>query len=237
MDHIDLRQDLAATFRWCERLGLNEGVANHFSAAINEDGSRFLVNPEGRYWSQLRASDMIEVDAHNLGAASGVDRTAAAIHGALHRRLPRARVVMHLHSRYATVLSTLSDPTLPPIDQSSMRFYNRVAIDSGFDGMGLGDEAERLAGCLGNHSILMMGQHGVLVVGDGIGACFDQIYYFERAAETYILALQTGRPLNVASADVAEKTARQWDDYDGSGETHLAAIREVLDAEAPDYLN
>lgn len=235
MDHLETRADMAASFRWCARLGLNEGIANHFSVAVNEDGTRFLVNPEGKYWSQLTASDMVEVDANDLDAAEGVDRTALAIHGALHRRLPRARVVMHLHSRYATVLSTLQDPTIPPIDQTSMRFYNRVAVDAGFDGMGLGDEAERLATCLGNHNILMMGQHGVLVVGESVGDCFDQIFYFERAAETYVLALQTGRALNIASPDVAEKTAQQWDDYDGGGDMHLAAIREVLDAEEPGY--
>ena len=235
MEHAEIRADMAASFRWCARLGLNEGIANHFSVAVNEDGTRFLVNPEGKYWSHLSASDMVEVDANDMDAAEGVDRTALAIHGALHRRLPRARVVMHLHSRYATVLSTLKDPTLPPIDQTSMRFFNRVAVDSGFDGMGLGDEAERLATCLGNHNILMMGQHGVLVVGESVGQCFDDIFYFERAAETYVLALQTGQALNLASADVAEKTAQQWDDYEDGGEMHLRAIRDVLDGEEPGY--
>lgn len=235
MEHAELRADMAASFRWCARLGLNEGIANHFSVAVNEDGSRFLVNPEGKYWSHLTASDMVEVDAHDMDAAEGVDRTALAIHGALHRKLPRARVVMHLHSRYATVLSTLKDPTLPPIDQTSMRFFNRVAVDHGFDGMGLGDEAERLATCLGNHNILMMGQHGVLVVGESVGQCFDDIFYFERAAETYVLALQTGQALNIAAAEVAEKTAQQWDDYEDGGEMHLRAIRDVLDVEEPGY--
>ena len=234
MNHAEIRADMAAAFRWCERLGLNEGIANHFSVATSEDGAQFLVNPENRYWSMLKASDMVEVDANDLDAAKGVDRTALAIHGALHRNLPRARVVMHLHSRYATVLSTLQNPTIPPIDQTSMRFFNRVANDMGFDGMGLGDEAERLATCLGNHSILMMGQHGVLVVGESVGACFDDIYYFERAAETYVMALQTGQAINVASAEVAEKTAQQWDDYDDK-DAHLRAIREVLDAESPAY--
>ena len=235
MEHAEIRADMAASFRWCARLGLNEGIANHFSVAVNDDGTRFLVNPEGKYWSHLTASDMVEVDATAPEAAVGVDRTALDIHGALHRQLPRARVVMHLHSRYATVLSTLQEPTIPPIDQTSMRFFNRVANDTGFDGMGLGDEAERLATCLGNHNILMMGQHGVLVVGDSVGQCFDDIFYFERAAETYVLALQTGRPLNVASAEVAEKTARQWDDYEDGGEMHLRAIRDVLDLEEPAY--
>ena len=83
----------------------------------------------------------------------------------------------------------------------------------------------------------MMGQHGVLVAGASVAKCFDDIYYFEKAAETYITALATGRELNIASDAVAEKTAQQWEDYPGFAEKHLAAIREVLDEDEPDYIN
>jgi len=230
------RRDLAAALRYSAKLGLNEGIANHFSLALSPDGAQFLMNPYGRHWSQMRASDLLLLDA--LGDPAGrddIDPTAWAIHSALHRRLPQARCIMHLHSKYATVLACLQDPTLPPIDQTTMRFYNRIAFDNGFDGMGLGDEAERIAGCLGNRQVLLMGQHGVLVAGAGVAECFDSIYYFERAADTYITALSTGRPLNVASDAVAEKTARQWEDYPGFAQKHLTAIRSILDAEAPEY--
>lgn len=238
LSETEHRRDLAAALRYSAVLGLNEGIANHFSLALSPDGAQFLMNPYGRHWSQMRASDLLLLDA---GAApvgrDDIDPTAWAIHSALHRRLPQARCVMHLHSRYATVLACLKNPVLPPIDQTTMRFYNRIAYDDGFDGMGLGDEAERIAGCLGNKRVMLMGQHGVLVAGDSVADCFDTIYYFERAAETYILALSTGQALNVASDAVAEKTAQQWEDYPDGAQKHLEAIRSILDADAPDYRN
>ena len=83
---------------------------------------------------------------------------------------------------------------------------------------------------------MMMGQHGILVAGPTVAQCFDDIYYFEKAAETYITALATGKELNVASDAVAEKTARQWEDYPGAADKHLSAIREVLDEDEPQYL-
>ena len=46
-------------------------------------------------------------------------------------------------------------------------------------------------------------------VGDTIAKAFDNLYYFERACETYITALMTGKPLRVVSDAVAEKTAQQ----------------------------
>jgi ribulose-5-phosphate 4-epimerase/fuculose-1-phosphate aldolase len=219
------------------RLNYHEGIANHCSLAVSDDGVRFLMNPYGRHWSKMRASDLLELDANTEpdGMGEDVDPTAWTIHGALHRHAPQARCVMHLHSKHATVLACLKDPVLPPIDQNTMRFYNRVAFDDGYDGMGLGDEGERLARTLGNRSIMLMGQHGILVAGPSVAQCFDDIYYFERAAETYITALMTGQPLNIASHEIAEKTAQQWETYPGFAHKHLAAIRAILDEEEPDY--
>ena len=42
------RADLAAAFRWAARLGYHESVGNHFTCAVNDEGTRFLVNPWGR---------------------------------------------------------------------------------------------------------------------------------------------------------------------------------------------
>lgn len=187
----------------------------------------------------MRAGDLLELDANTDpgGIGDTVDPTAFAIHGAMHRTVPHARCIMHLHPRFATALASLKDPSLPPIDQNTMRFYNRVAVDFGFDGMGLGEEAERLAGALGNHSVMLMGQHGVLVAAPDVATAFDTIYYFEKAAANYITALSTGRELNIASHEVAEKTARQWEEYPSGPLKHLQAIRAVLDEDEPDYLN
>ena len=68
-------------------------------------------------------------------------------------------VVLFICIYYATALSALQDPSLPPVDQTSCRFTNRVAVDVGFDGMGLDDEAERLSLALGKR-LVMMGNHG-----------------------------------------------------------------------------
>src|SRR3954453_18076420 len=56
------RIDLAAAFRWAARLGFHEGVCNHFSVAVSPGGDRFLVNPHGRHFSEIRASDLLLVE-------------------------------------------------------------------------------------------------------------------------------------------------------------------------------
>ncbi|MBT4519575.1 MAG: hypothetical protein HOC23_06185 [Halieaceae bacterium] len=237
MNNSEERRQLAAALRWTARLNMHEGIANHFSLSVSDDGSQFLINPYGRHWSKMKASDLLELDAHMTpeGVNDVVDPTAWAIHGALHRLVPHARCIMHVHSKYVTALACLKSPLMPPIDQNTMRFFNRVAVDTGFDGMGLGREAERLAGTLGEHRVLIMGNHGVLVVAETVAGAFDDLYYFERAAETYITALQSGLELNVVSDKVAEKTARQWENYPNAAQKHLSAICAVLEEEEPEY--
>jgi len=233
------RIDMAAAFRWTARLNMHESIANHFSLAVSDDGSKFLLNPYGRHFSRMRASDLVLVDANDpeTGKRDDIDPTAWAIHGAMHRNQPGARCIMHVHSKYATALSTLKDASMPPIDQNTARFYGRLAIDTGFDGMGLGNEAERLTTTLGNSNVLVMGNHGVACFGETPARVFEDLYYFERAAETLITAYSTGRELNVLSHEVASKTAQQWADYVGSSDRHFAALKEILDEEEPDYRN
>jgi ribulose-5-phosphate 4-epimerase/fuculose-1-phosphate aldolase len=233
------RIDLAACFRWTARLNMHESIANHFSFAVSADGSQFLCNPRGRHFSNIKASELLLLDANNpdtMQQAKAPDPTTWAIHGALHRNVPQARCLMHVHSRYALALACLKDGSMPPIDQNTMRFYNRIAFDTDFDGMGLGDEAERLSTLLGNKSILLMGNHGVLVAGADIAQCFDDLYYFERAAQTLIDAYATGQELLVVSHEVAEKTARQWANYGFDfARQHLAELKQILDREEPDF--
>jgi len=233
------REELAAVFRWSARLGLHESVANHFSLAVSDGSTRFLVNPDGRHFANMRAGDLLLLDSEDTATmqqANAPDATAWAIHSAVHRNAPQARCVLHLHPQYATALSSLANRELPPIDQNTMRFFQRYAIDDDFDGMGLGDEAERLSTKLGKQPVLLLGNHGVLCVGETVALAFNHLYYFERACRNYLTALASGLPLSVVSAEVAEKTARQWDLFIPKlASRHLQEIREILDREEPDY--
>lgn len=240
IDHWPERVDLAAAFRWTARLDLHEGVANHFSLAVNEDGTQFLMNPNQMHFSRIRASDLLLIDANDPETLSGPnapDPTAWGLHGGIHRACPHARCVMHVHSIFATVLASLADSNLPPIDQNCATFYNRYVIDEGYGGLAFEDEGARCAALLTDpkQKVMIMGNHGVLVIGDTVAETFNRLYYFERAAETYIRALQTGRPLRVLPDEIAEKTARELEEYPEQDTRHLAELKAILDDEGSNY--
>ena len=234
------RVELAAAFRWAARLDLHEAVANHFSLAVNEAGNLFLMNANQVHFSRVCASSLLLLDADDAESCrqqDAPDPTAWGLHGALHRNCRHARCVMHVHSPYATVLASLQDSSMPPIDQNTAYFYGRHVIDEEFGGLAFEEEGVRCSTKLQDARIkvMVMGNHGLLVLGDNVADAFNRLYYFERAARTYILALQTGRPLRVLSHDIAEKTARQLETYPEQAERHFAELKAILDEEGCDY--
>jgi ribulose-5-phosphate 4-epimerase/fuculose-1-phosphate aldolase len=239
MEISELQKDLAAAFRWTAKLNMHEGIANHFSVCM-PDSNNFYVNGSGMHFSTIRASDLVLVEQNKIEEIKKnpdlVDPTAINIHGAIHKKIPHARCILHVHSKYATALSVLKNPELPPIDQNTMRFYKRVAVHDDFGGLGFEEESNKMANSIGNNRSMLLANHGILTTGQTVAEAFDELYYFEKACETYITALSTQKELKIVTPDVAEKTAQDWENYPtGLGELHLKAIRSILDKEDPSY--
>lgn len=234
-----LKTDLAAAFRMAVHFNWHESVGNHFSVAISDEGTRFLMNPRWRHFSTMKASDLLELDSGDHDTMKRVDApdpSAWAIHGQLHARLPGARCILHLHPPYATAIAALADPAIKPIDQNTARFHERIAVDLAYGG--IADEAAegvRLAHVLGNRRILMMGNHGVLVAAGTIAEAFEDLYFLERACQTLVLAYSTGQPLNIMPPALAERTARDWEDYAGMAFAHFSELKRMLDRSDPSY--
>ena len=237
------RRDLAVAFRWAAKLEMHEATANHFSLAISDDGQEFLINPAGRHFSLVQASDLVLVDlnAKNFGIAESqlVDPTAINLHGQLHKLLPHAKCILHTHMPYATSLACLRDFEFLMLDQNACRFYQRIAYDRDYAGMALEQsEGERVARVLGkSKSVLFLANHGVIVVGNSVAEAFDELYYLEKAAQLQVLALSTGRELSIIEDEIAALVCKQWLEYPKSAEHHFAALIEILDQQSPEYKN
>jgi ribulose-5-phosphate 4-epimerase/fuculose-1-phosphate aldolase len=227
-----LREDLAAAFRITAQMGWSESVGNHFSAAVSADGKKFLLNRKWQHFASIKPADLMLLDADEadvMRRPDAPDASAWTIHGTVHRQCPDARVIIHCHPPHATALATLADPRMLPLDNNTARFFNRLAIDQGFGG--IADEAEeglRLAAALGHRKTLLMGNHGVTCTGPTVAEAFEDLYFFEKAAQTLLLAYASGQPLNVLSDEVAEKTARGWDEYRGMSYAHFDWLKSQL---------
>jgi ribulose-5-phosphate 4-epimerase/fuculose-1-phosphate aldolase len=233
---IQARIDLAAAFRLAARLDMHEGVCNHFSVML--PGRRFLINPKGVHFSRMTASAIILMDEQGK-TLEGTGRppvSGHSIHTRVHLRHPSAKVVLHLHAPYSTAITALRNGRLEMIHQNAARFYGEIAYDDDFNGIAVAtNEGDRMAEVMGDKRILFLANHGVVVVGNSIAQAFDDFYYLERAAQVQILAMQTGRELNVMSDEMARLTHEQFGNFTVNSELHFDALKAMLDEEEPSY--
>jgi ribulose-5-phosphate 4-epimerase/fuculose-1-phosphate aldolase len=237
------RVDLAACYRLADRFGLNEGIDNHLTMLAPGYADRFLLAPFGMHWSEVKASDflVVDFDGRVVSGQGFVEDTALYIHQPVHRLSPQGRCVLHTHMPYATALNMLENPRLEMAVQTALGFYEDVAYDSNYNGLAFDvAEGERLARALGPKSVLMMGNHGVLVVGKNLPQAFERLYFLERAAQAQVLALSTGRPLRLIPEAIIQKTIAQFGAGGSVGgrdraELHFEALKRVLDRSNSDY--
>jgi ribulose-5-phosphate 4-epimerase/fuculose-1-phosphate aldolase len=238
----EARIDLAACHRLAARFGFNEGIDNHLTLLVPGYTDRFYLAPFGLLWSEVCASDLLELDFRgNVVAGRGlVEATALYIHLSVHRLKPAARCVLHTHMPYATALAMLEDPTLEMASQAALGFHEDVAYVD-YNGLALDyTEGERLATALGSRSVLVLRNHGVLVTAGSMAHGFERLYFFERACHTQLLALSTGRPLRQLPAPLVQATAAQFAASERVGgrertQLHFDALKRWLDRSDADY--
>lgn len=232
------RQELTAVLRWSSRLGYQQGVCNHFSFQLPGEDSLFLVNPEGFFWSELTASSLLvcDFDGTIVEGKGTVEQTAFCLHAPIHRHNKNARAVMHSHTPYTTALCLIQGGKIDPVNITGFQFSGKIAYDDNCQGGALSTkEGDREAEILGDNNILMMRNHGPIVIGPTIAAAFDRLYYLEEVCKRQMLAMAAQRPLQQVSAPIVAQLAEDIPLYDAYAQKHLAAIRRVLDREEPEY--
>lgn len=227
---VEARIHLAAALRLAVFHELDEGIDNHFTVTVPGREGQYLILPFGLHWSEARASDLMVFDEEGRtleGRGGPVELSARCIHAPIHR-ITRARVVLHTHQTWAVALNMLKDNRLLPANQTAAFLCGHIAYDDHYTGTADAlEEGERLAALMGSKPIVFMKNHGVLVAGDTVAQAYRRLYKLERVCRTQILALGTGKPLEVLSDGIVAKVLAPAPE-----ETHSTQERERLFFEA-----
>lgn len=239
MTTYDVRVDLAALLRACALHDLHEGIDNHCSLAIPGRPGRFLLNPYGPHWSELRASDLLEIDADGMVIGSGVaETTAFALHAAVHSARPGANCLVHTHMPYATALALTAGGLDTRLSQNAAKFHGgryRFYRDYGARFLTPGECAPIAEAIADGTRVVLLQNHGVLVVGETVARAWWDLYFFERAARVQVLAQSTGQPLVPMPEEVALRAADQFEEERDDAPLTWAAVRRLLDRTLPGY--
>lgn len=229
------KHELAAAFRAAAFHGFNEGIDNHFSLAVPGHDDVFLLNRYGPHWSEITADDILTIDFDgNVVEGEGEWETSAfMIHRGCHQARPSARAVFHTHMPYATALSLTVGGFDSKLSQTAMLFHGRVSHLAYGGLVDAADEGCRFGDVIGDEiTVVMLENHGVMVIGVDVADAWQKLYFFERACQVQVLAQSTGQPLIRVSDAIAEHTAAQWLKEAPKAATQFAAVRRIVDGTA-----
>ena len=235
------RIELAAAHRLAALHELEEGIDNHFTMSVPGRHGQYFILPYGLHWSEATASSLIVFDeaGHVLEGEGTLELSAQCIHAPIHR-IAGANVVLHTHQTWAMALNMLQDNRLLPASQTAAFFSGQIAYDDDYTGLAATlAEGERLAAMMGTKPIVFMKNHGVLVTGATVAQAYRRLYRLERVCRNQVLALGTGRPLQLLPDEmVARVQAPNPEDRHPRRERErlfFEAMMRIADRELPGY--
>jgi ribulose-5-phosphate 4-epimerase/fuculose-1-phosphate aldolase len=208
-----VRVDLAASYRLAALYGMTDMIANHISAAVPGEPGHFLINPYGLLYTEITASSLLKIDLDgNILSKSeldyGVNRAGFIIHSAIHEARHDVQCVMHTHTRAGMTISTLKCGLLP-ITQTATRF-DKVAYHD-FEGIAIDDaERESLVRDLGDAEVMILRNHGLLVVGESVAEAFNTMYRLELACKVQVDAMACNTEMIIPPPEIVARAQAQW---------------------------
>lgn len=238
------RCELAALYRLLAHFRMTDLIDTHISARVPGQAGHFLINRYGVLFHEMRASDLVKVDARGQAVQMGstaapaqrVNRAGFVIHSAVHQARPDLHCVIHTHTTAGIAVSAQRDGLLP-ISQHALKFYGKLAYHE-YEGIALDtEERERLVAALGPHKAMILRNHGLLAAGESVAAAFHEIYFLERACQAQVAAQAGGAALHLPAEEVRLRAARQFDNDQASGIIDLAweAALRLVQEQGPGY--
>tara|TARA_R110000787_G_scaffold11146_1_gene37307 strand:- start:443 stop:1189 length:747 start_codon:yes stop_codon:yes gene_type:complete len=233
------RQQLAACYRIFDHLGWSESIYNHISVRVPGEDHAFLINPYGLLYSEVCASNLvkIDIDGNTLdGSPHPVNKAGFTQHSHFHRHLDWAHAICHTHSTEITSVCS-HEGGLLPINFYACGLVGKLAYHD-FEGITVrAEEGERLLAHLGDKRILMLRNHGPVILGKTIPEIFFTHWALQRACEMQIATLAMGKPVLVPDEVVAvhQRDLRQVALPGGAGAADFAAWVRKIDGIDPSW--
>ncbi|WP_122438641.1 class II aldolase/adducin family protein [Pseudomonas viridiflava] len=239
----EVRVKLAAAYRLAALKRWTDHIYTHFSARVPGPDEHFLINPFGLLFDEITASNLVKVDIDGTvvddPSGLGINYAGYVIHSAIHAARHDLQAVLHTHTRDGIAVSAQKDGLLP-VSQHAIAFSGRVAYH-GYEGIALDlDERERLVADLGDKSVMILRNHGLLTGGVSVEHAFQQLHNLEYACNIQIAAQSAGNaelviPPREVIAKVEEQAKVIKDGHGPGVSRHWNALIRELERTGTDY--
>lgn len=233
------RQQLAACYRIFARQGWDEMIYNHITLRVPGEDHAFLINPFGLHYREVRASNLVKIDIDGNVLGDGrypVNKAGFTQHSVFHRHLPDAHCIIHTHTTAGMAVSATQEGLLPT-NFYAAAFYGQIAYH-GFEGVTIrSEEGARLIESLGNKRIMLLRNHGTLVMGETLPSAFFRHWALQRACEIQVATGAAGTPALIPDEVIAvhQRDMGGVQLPGGEGAADFAAMVRMLERDEVDW--
>ena len=208
----EVRLQLAALYRVFDWMGWTELIYNHITARVPGSERHYLINPYGLWYNEVTASNLVKVNLTGDvvdGSKFPINRAGFVIHSAIHGAREDAQCIIHTHSTAGSAVACKKQGLRYDNFYSAI-LYGHVAYHD-FEGLTTDtSECPRLVASLGEKPILILRNHGLLVVGGDIPSAFSTYWTLQRACEIQAATdAMTGENRPITSAVLAATPERR----------------------------
>lgn len=198
-----LRQEIVDAARRMNSLGINQGTSGNLSARAN-DG--LLLTPSGQNYEFMKAEDLVHMDWDGDWKSRG-DNLKPTSEWRFHLDILRVRkdvdAIVHVHSPFATALSTLR--------RDIPAFHYMVAMAGGavircaeYATFGTEALSEAALNALEGRNACLLANHGMISCGSSVSKALALAVEVEALAGQYMRACQVGDPAILSDEEMTE---------------------------------
>lgn len=203
-----LRDDITRYGKSLFDRGLTMGSSGNISVRLDDGG--WLMTPTNACLGWLDPARISQLDRHGQLVAGDPPTKESFLHQAMYGERPQSGAIVHLHSTHSVAVSCLPDvdphDCIPPLTAYYvMRVGKLPLVPYHIPGdVTLGDAVKGLAG---QHSAVLLANHGPVVAGKSLEAAVYATEELEETAKLFLL-LRGQNPRCLTDDQIQELEAR-----------------------------
>ena len=187
------QEKLALACRILAMQGHNDLIYGHVSA-LSETPGQYWMKGSGIGLEETTEDDLVLIDFDGNKIAGRRKRhNEFPIHSEVYRTNPEIRSVIHTHPVYSTIIAS-SEHRLLPITNISCLFYPPALqrFEESSDLIVTSEQGIAVAKLLGEHRIVLLRNHGIVVAASSIEEACVRGVLLEHSAKTQVAAASMG---------------------------------------------
>ena len=196
MEVIDLQTEVRNVCKKLPEYGLVTGTAGNVSARDPETGY-VAIKPSGFPYDQMEIDDIIVMTLDGQVIAKKADKNPsieAPTHLEIYKRCPEVNGIIHSHSKFVNILSSVRDEIPCATTPTGLRLLKKPIPVIRFVDNGTQEMADLVAPSLVENVAVAIRNHGPFIVGESLELAFERTVALEDTSEIYFQASLLGTP-------------------------------------------